>query len=468
MYSDTICAISTPPGCGGIAVIRVSGSEAVPVCSRLLDKPIDEAPARTAACRLFLTADRQALDEVVCTVFRAPRSYTGEDTVEIACHGSVYIQNRIIQTLTDQGCRLARAGEFTQRAFLNGKMDLSQAEAVADLIAADSSAAGRLALKQLRGGISDDLKALREQLLHLSSLLELELDFSEEDVTFADREQLQQLALRIEERLSALTASFRTGNAIKNGIPVAIVGETNAGKSTLLNLLLRDDKAIVSDVHGTTRDSIEDTVFLSGVKFRFIDTAGLRQTDDLVEQLGIDRTYRKIDEAALVLWVIDSPQLLAAPEKFPALAEKMLSLTAGKKLLLLFNKRDLLSEEQTGLIDGLVCDALPSEAAVDHLHLSAKHRLKTDELERRLLAWAGISGSYSENDTVITNLRHYEALSAALQAIRRVRQALSDGLSGDLVAIDLHDVLAHLGSVTGAITSDEILGTIFSRFCIGK
>ena len=490
MFSDTICAISTAPGCGGIAVVRVSGPQAVALCNRHLDIPLNPQVSHKACLRRFRLADGSDLDEVVCTLFRAPHSYTGEDTVEISCHGSVYIQNRLVQELTDGGCRLARAGEFTQRAFLNGKMDLSQAEAVADLIAADSSQASRLALKQLRGGISDDLKQLREQLLHLSSLLELELDFGEEDVAFADRQELQQLALRIEERLAALTDSFHTGNAIKNGIPVAIVGQTNAGKSTLLNRLLRDEKAIVSDVHGTTRDSIEDTVFLEGVKFRFIDTAGLRDTTDTVERLGIERTLRKMDEAAIVLWVIDAPALLeTSQEEFNALSCQVLSGAEGKKCLLLLNKCDLLSDAQVRQTETRLKDFLGAshssdlepyhpEAARsaepkavcewDYLLLSARFQQHTDELEHRLVQWSGLSGSYTEGDTIVTNLRHYEALSAALQATRRVRQALAEGLSGDLVSIDLHDVLAHLGAITGAISTDEILGEIFARFCIGK
>jgi len=459
MFDDTICAVATPAGCGGVAVIRVSGPSAIDICSRLSGLSLDSVSPNTARYGRFLQADGQVLDDVVYTIFRAPHSYTGEDTVEVSCHGSVYIQNRVIETLTDAGCRLARRGEFTQRAFLHGKMDLSQAEAVADLIASDSEASRRLALKQLRGGISNDLKSLREQLLKISSLLELELDFSEEDVTFASREELKELASRIENRLQQLTESFRRGNAIKNGIPVAIVGETNAGKSTLLNLLLHEEKAIVSDVHGTTRDSIEDCIDIEGIKFRFIDTAGLRDTSDTVEQLGIERTYQKIEQAAIVLWVIDDTQIC---DHIETMASRILPRCEGKQLLLVFNKRDRISAEEAAVIDNLF-----SHISAERLHISAKLHDNTDRLEQMLLSLAGVEQS-SNDDIIITNLRHYEALSAALTAIRRVQKGLSENLSGDLVAIDLHDVLNHIGEVTGSITTDEILGNIFSHFCIGK
>lgn len=534
---ETICAISTAPGVGGIAVIRVSGPEAFAICGGLFRRagaasggvrevPSPGAPAADSSCgadgscvadgaggfrgRSFepnrayygqivcpirsdgsecpdgsdtLHGSVEVLDDVMLTAFRAPHSFTGEDTVEISCHGSRFIQQQLIALLTGHGCRLARAGEFTQRAFLNGKMDLSQAEAVADLIAADSAAASALAYKQLKGGISNDLKLLRDELLHLVSLLELELDFSEEDVTFASREELRRLADLIEGKLARLTDSFHLGNAVKNGIPVAIVGETNAGKSTLLNLLLHEEKAIVSDIHGTTRDSIEDCMTLKGVRFRFIDTAGLRQTSDTIEQLGIERTYRKIDEAAIVLWVIDDTQIDIHIDR---LAADLLPRCRGKKLLLVFNKLDRISPEEAQAIEGLfqhmlekadnrllrsdcseegVTDPCPN---ISFLHISAKTGANTDLLQDKLLELSGLPDSFSENDTIVTNLRHHEALRSALQAIRRVREGLRTDLSGDFISQDLREVIHHIGLITGAVTTDEVLGQIFSKFCIGK
>ena len=463
MNQDTICAVSTAPGTGGIAVIRVSGNDALRICDSLFTpfqsgKKLAERPAYslTYGC---IRHNGEAVDEVMAAVFRAPRSFTGEDTVEFTCHGSVYIQQRLLELLVDQGCRLALPGEFTQRAFLNGKMDLSQAEAVADLIASTSEGTHRLALSQMRGGFSKELSDLRTRLLDFTSLVELELDFSEEDVEFADRSHLKVLAADIERLIRRLTDSFRIGNAVKNGIPVAIVGETNAGKSTLLNLLLNEERAIVSDIHGTTRDVIEDTVNIAGLTFRFIDTAGIRETSDTIESLGIERTFRKLDEASIVLWVID---LGTPPEQIEAMAASLLPRLHDKKVLLLFNKIDKLSpaelSEKQHLLSGF---------PADRLYISAKSRLHTDELPSYLVRAANLP-EIAPGDVVVTNLRHYEALSRALDAIVRVREGLSQRISADFLSQDIRECIHYLGLVSGTITTDEVLGAIFSRFCVGK
>lgn len=401
----------------------------------------------------------KVLDYVLLSVFRGPNSFTGEDTVEFYCHGSLFIQQRLIQLLIQLGCRQAGPGEFTQRAFLNGKMDLSQAEAVADLIAADSSSANQLALKQMRGGFSKDLADLREKLLHFVSLIELELDFSEEDLIFASRDELKKLADQLESKLSALCESFSLGNAIKNGIPVAIVGETNSGKSTLLNKLLNEDKAIVSDIHGTTRDSIEDLVSIRGLSFRFIDTAGLRKTKDRIESLGIERTYQKIEQASIILWLIDSTQL---SEHIDWMADRIIPRSQGKKLLLVFNKTDKIAGEELGIVENLFAH-IPG----DRIQISAKYGQNIEELKSKLIELTNLP-EFDKTDTIVSNIRHFEALSAGLEAIRRVREGLQQNLSGDFIAQDIRECMYHLGLITGQISNDEVLGQIFSRFCIGK
>lgn len=464
MNQDTICAISSPPGSGGIAVIRLSGPAALALADQLFlpgknGCPVSEQASHSCQYgRLMEEADK-LLDQSLVTVFRGPNSFTGEDTVEFSCHGSLFIQQRLIQLLIQLGCRQAEPGEFTQRAFLNGKMDLSQAEAVADLIAAATPAANQLALKQLRGGFSQDLAHLREKLLHFVTLIELELDFSEEDLTFASRNELKKLAGQLKSKLSALCESFRLGNAIKNGIPVAIVGETNAGKSTLLNKLLNEDKAIVSEIHGTTRDSIEDLVNIKGLGFRFIDTAGLRKTKDQIENLGIERTYQKIEQASIILWLIDSTQL---SEHIEWMADRIVPRSEGKKLLLLFNKIDKITSEELAVLENLFAH-IPG----DRIQISAKFGQNIENLKSKLIELTNLP-EFEKADTIVSNLRHFEALSAALAAIKRVQEGLQHNLSGDFIAQDIRECMYYLGLITGQISNDEVLGQIFSRFCIGK
>lgn len=463
MYNDTICAVSTAPGVGGIAVIRVSGPEAVTIVSRSFlpakEKPLAEKKAGSTTFGRWCDASGEVIDEVVVALFRMPHSFTGEDTVEISCHGSLYVQQQIVRQLIDSGCRLAEPGEFTRRAFLNGKMDLSQAEAVADLIASTSAATHRLAINQMRGDFSNRLVQLRERLLNFASLIELELDFSEEEVEFADRDQLSVLALEIEQAIRRLADSFSVGNAIKNGVPTAIVGETNAGKSTLLNKLLHEERAIVSDMHGTTRDVIEDTVVLGGITFRFIDTAGIRQTTDRIENLGIDRTFQKLDQASIVLWLIDSTTPSAQIED---MSDRIVPRCVDKQLILLFNKIDCLSSEEQQALFGLLSDV---DAA--RLYISAKHDSDLSALEQLLLNAVQLPETGS-NDVIVTNVRHYEALQHAHAAILRVQQGLSDRLSGDFIAQDIRECMHYIGEITGQISTDEILGNIFGKFCIGK
>ena len=395
-------------------------------------------------------------------MFRAPHSYTGEDSTEIMCHGSSYILQQVIQLLIYNGCRAALPGEYTQRAFLNGKMDLSQAEAVADLIASSSAATHRLAMSQMRGGFSKELSNLRNQLLHFTSLMELELDFSDhEELEFANRDELSSLATHIEQVIARLAHSFSVGNAIKNGIPVAIIGETNAGKSTLLNALLNEEKAIVSDIHGTTRDVIEDTINLQGVTFRFIDTAGIRQTNDAIENLGIERTFQKMDQAYVILWMIDSTD---AQRRFEELKADILPHCEGKKMIILFNKSDLLLAIQKEELSAIFADM-----KVEKLFISAKKRENITILEKKLVQAAALP-EVNQNDIIITNVRHYEALTRALDSIHRVQEGLQLGLSGDLVSEDLRQCIHELSEIVaeGGITSEETLQNIFQNFCIGK
>ncbi len=462
--NDTICAVSTVPGTGGIAVIRISGPEAVRMTdavfqSRKEGKTLAGQPAYTLHYGT-IREDGEVIDEVMVALFRGPHSFTGEDTVEISCHGSLYIQQQLMQVLIRQGARTALPGEFTQRAFLNGKMDLSQAEAVADLIASTSAGMHKLAINQMRGGFSQELSQLRMQLLDFTSLIELELDFSEEDVEFADRENLRQLAQTIEQAITRLVDSFNVGNAVKNGIPVAIVGETNAGKSTLLNLLVGEERAIVSDIHGTTRDVIEDTINLSGITFRFIDTAGIRETEDRIESLGIERTFRKLSQASIVLWVIDST---SSPEQIIRLGEQIAELATDKKLVMVFNKSDLLSSEGRQQAENLLPDLHG-----DRIFISAKNKHNTEVLNELLIRLAGIP-EISQQDLIVTNVRHYEALAKARDAIRRVIDGIGLNISGDFLSQDIRECLMALGEVLGGtITSDEVLQSIFTRFCIGK
>lgn len=465
MMKDAICAISTAPGLGAIAVVRVSGFNSVDIVDSIFQSvrknfTLKEAKTHTAHFGRLLYDDGSVLDEVVVTVFLAPNSFTGEDSVEISCHGSVFIQHEILKMLLSHGCRMAMAGEFTQRAFANGRMDLSQAESVADLIASQNRASHRLAMNQMRGGFSKELQLLRDRLLTFTSLVELELDFADhEELEFADRTELKALADEIEQKIGRLRNSFSVGNAIKNGIPVSIVGETNAGKSTLLNLLLKEEKAIVSDVHGTTRDVIEDTVTMNGMQFRFIDTAGLRETTDKVEKIGIERSYREIEKAVVVLWVVDASQSVRHSDE---LAEKIKQHLSDQKLLIVFNKTDLIDEEKRREISEYY-----KQYSENQIFISAKNAENTDEVESVLVQSAQIP-MVRDGDVMVTNIRHYEALKNAYSAIRRVQQGLEDNISGDFLSQDIRECIYHLGEITGEITTDEVLGNIFSKFCIGK
>ena len=446
---STICAISTPYGSGGIAVVRVSGESAIQIVDTLFHgrKSLTEAKAYTVHYG-EIVKEQEILDQVLVSVFRAPHSFTGEDVVEIACHGSMYIQQTLLQWLVDAGCQLAKAGEFTQRAFLNGKMDLTEAEAVADLIAAQTKAEKDLALSQLRGGISNELAALRERLLTFTSLVELELDFADhEELEFADRSELFALAQEIDTTIGNLVRSFKTGNAIKQGIPVAIIGAPNVGKSTLLNALLGEERAIVSDIQGTTRDTVEDTLVLDGMLFRFIDTAGLRQTDDTIENLGIERSRQAAQKAVVLIHLQDATQPVNI------LAE--LDDTSEKKIIQVYNKVDLLGKE-----------AMRREGDEARIYLSAKSG-NVEVLKQQLINFAREQYD-TRNAVTISNTRHYEALVRAQEAIQRVQDGLQMQISGEFLSMDLQDCLSALGEITGQITSQEVLNNIFGKFCIGK
>lgn len=465
MNQDTICAIATAQG-GAIGSIRVSGPEAITITSRIFT-PAKSGKLLSEQKPYTLTFGRidngeEMIDEVLVSLFRAPHSYTGEDSTEITCHGSSYILQQVMQLLIKNGCRMAQPGEYTQRAFLNGKMDLSQAEAVADLIASSSAATHRLALSQMRGGFSKELTTLREKLLNFTSMIELELDFSEEDVEFADRSALRRLADEIEEVIARLANSFSVGNVIKNGVPVAIIGETNAGKSTLLNVLLNEDKAIVSDIHGTTRDVIEDTVNIGGITFRFIDTAGIRETSDTIESLGIERTFQKLDQAEIVLWMIDSADAIS---QLTLLSDKILPRCEHKQLILVFNKVELINETQKNELASQFSEHIGSE--IESIFISAKQRLHTDELQQRLVAAAHLP-TVTQNDVIVTNIRHYEALTRALDAIHRVQEGLDVNISGDFLSQDIRECIFHLSDIAGEVTNDMVLQNIFAHFCIGK
>ena len=461
MNQDTICAIATAQG-GAIGCIRVSGPEAIEITSCIFTPAAtnrelgDSKPYTLTFGRIY--DGSEVIDEVLVSLFRAPHSYTGENSTEITCHGSAYILQKVLQLLIKNGCRMAAPGEYTQRAFLNGKMDLSQAEAVADLIASSSAATHRLAMSQMRGGFSKELATLRDQLLHFTSLIELELDFSDhEELEFADRSELCQLANNIEKVIARLVNSFNVGNAIKNGVPVAIIGETNAGKSTLLNVLLNEDKAIVSDIHGTTRDIIEDTVNIGGITFRFIDTAGIRETSDTIESLGIERTFQKLDQAEIVLWMIDATN---AQAQITQLAGQLLPRCERKQLILVYNKADLVDNIQNSIPDNFP-DNVQSNT------LSAKKREHIEELQRMLITSAHLP-TITQNDVIVTNVRHYEALNNALEAIHRVQEGLTNNISGDFISQDIRDCIFHLSDIAGEVTNDMVLQNIFQHFCIGK
>lgn len=441
-------------------MVRVSGPQAINIVARRWQGAnLRNMTSHTAHLGEITDSQGHLLDEVVLTLFRGPHSFTGEDVIEISCHGSVWIQQQLLATLIDAGCRLAMGGEFTRRAVVAGRMDLSQAEAVADVIAAQSQASARVALNQMRGGLSHKLAALRERLLHFVALMELELDFSEEDVQFADRSQLTELAQEIEHNIGAMVNSFQTGNAIRSGVPVAIVGQTNAGKSTLLNALLHDDRALVSDIHGTTRDVIEDTLTMGGILFRLIDTAGIRHSDDIIETMGIERSFRKLDEAQIVLWVIDGTSPLAEIDKF---SQSIIPHCAEKHLIAVVNKTDLANVQP---VEKLLGQLLPPGA--DVAAISARDEHHVQRLQQRIVEAAALP-QVDDDTVIITNARHYEALSRARQSIARALTGLSDGLTADLVSQDIRECLHHLGTITGQITTDDILGEIFAHFCVGK
>lgn len=476
LSDDTICAIATPPGMGAIAVVRMSGPQSHDIACKLFHQHGRPFPKerivgyQTFYGNLVDPGNRETLDEVLVTFFTAPHSFTGEDSVELSVHGSVYIQQRLLELLVTEGARMAQPGEYTRRAFVNRKFDLAQAEAVADLIASQNEAAHQVAMNQLKGGFSQQLRDLRSKLLEITSLIELELDFSEEDVEFADRSQLKQLLDETQAHLRKLTDSFRLGNAIKNGIPVAIVGETNTGKSTLLNALVGEDRAIVSDIAGTTRDTIEEVMNLDGTLFRFIDTAGIRDTEESIEKIGIERTFRKLSEADIVLCVIDITKDLESMLATTRLVLQKADV-AHQTLVLLLNKSDLATEglaEAVDQVKNAVCAMV--DASQHHIYIqtiSAKTGNGLDQL-RQTLSQVQQGMRIGQDAVLVTNVRHFEALQHAATSLEAVRRGLDEGIPTDLVAQDLREALYYLGSITGEITTDEVLGSIFGRFCIGK
>ncbi|MCH7785572.1 MAG: tRNA uridine-5-carboxymethylaminomethyl(34) synthesis GTPase MnmE [Bacteroidetes bacterium] len=453
---DTIVALATPAGSGAIAIIRLSGSDAITMVSKMFDsvsgKILKQQQTHTVHLGKIIDGKR-VIDEVLVTIFKNPNSYTGEDVVEISCHGSAYIQQEIIQLALRKGCRMASPGEFTLQAFLNGKMDLSQAEAVADLIASDSKASHQLAMQQMRGGFSSEIKILREELLNFASLIELELDFAEEDVEFANREDFQKLISKITQILKRLIDSFATGNVLKNGIPVVIVGRTNSGKSTLLNALLNEERAIVSEIPGTTRDIIEDDISIGGLRFRFIDTAGLRETTNEIEKIGVKRALEKLEQSSIYIYLFDINEMSAKEVK-----EDLQKLSTTSKQIIVANKTDLVSDETVVKFN---------KSDIELLFISAKKKENLELLTDTLLEKAGID-SLDSNQLIVTNSRHYDALLKALDEIYNVQKGIDNNLSGDLLAIDLRQALYHLGEITGQVSNDELLGNIFANFCIGK
>ncbi|MCK5443301.1 MAG: tRNA uridine-5-carboxymethylaminomethyl(34) synthesis GTPase MnmE [Maribacter sp.] len=467
--NDMIIALATPSGAGAIAVIRISGTNVIhfvnPFFKSIRPKDLTQQKSHTIHLGHIVDGNR-TLDETLVSIFKGPNSYTGEDVVEISCHGSPYIQQQLIQLFLRNGCRMADAGEFTLRAFLNGKLDLSQAEAVADLIASENEASHQIAMQQMRGGFSNEIKKLRDELLNFASLIELELDFAEEDVEFADRAQFKDLLFRIRKVLKGLIDSFAVGNVIKNGIPVAIVGEPNVGKSTLLNALLNEERAIVSEIAGTTRDTIEDEISIGGIGFRFIDTAGIRDTQDVVESIGIKRTFEKMKQAQVVVYLLDASSAGSKQSSFEGVITeigKIRNKYPQKPLILVGNKVDRLSEMQRNIQD-VTLNAI--EGATFQA-LSAKTGEGVEALKTQLLEFVN-TGALRNNETIVSNTRHYNALLKALEEVEKVQLGMDDEISGDLLAIDIRQALYHFGEITGEITSDDLLGNIFANFCIGK
>lgn len=465
ILQETIVALATPSGAGAIAIIRLSGKDAISIAAEVFQSVSGKniAVQKTHTIHLGHIMDgAKTYDQVLLSIFKGPNSYTGENVVEISCHGSVFIQQQIIQLLLRKGAKMAQAGEFTLRAFLNGKLDLSQAEAVADLIASDNEASHQIAMQQMRGGFSNEIAKLREELLNFASLIELELDFAEEDVAFADRTAFNELVTRIEFVLKRLIDSFAVGNVIKNGIPVAIVGEPNVGKSTLLNALLNEERAIVSDIAGTTRDTIEDELVIDGIGFRFIDTAGIRETKDVVESIGIQKTFEKIEQAQVVLYLVESQ--MSNVESIAPHINEIKQEHPEKPIIVIFNKVDLLSENKIKEISTLVSTF---DFRLSTIFISAKQKTGIDELKNTLLSFVN-TGALRNNETIVTNSRHYDSLLKALEEIQKVKWGLDAGISSDLMAIDIRSALYFFGEITGEVTNDELLGNIFANFCIGK
>jgi len=457
LLTDTICALATPPGIGAIAVIRLSGTHAVEIANNcFFGKDLTKVDSHTLHFGTLRDGDK-IIDEVLLSVFKDGKSFTGENAVEISTHGSPYIQQQVIQLLVKNGAKLAGPGEFTLRAFLNGKIDLSQAEAVADLIASNSESSHQLAMQQMRGGFSNEIQKLRNELIHFASLIELELDFSEEDVEFADRKDLKELVIKLQTALHRLISSFNYGNVIKTGVPVAIVGEPNVGKSTLLNALLNEEKAIVSSIAGTTRDAIEDEIVIKGINFRFIDTAGIRTTSDEIETIGIKKSFEKIGEASVVLLLVDAEiEQSALQEIYQSIIEKMVH--SNKRLVVVANKVDKTNIEHIK----------EKFIGIEHVvYLSAKEKTNLDSLKDKLFDFVN-AGALANNDVVVTNARHYEALTKANEALLKVLEGLDSNITGDFLAMDIRQSLHHLGEITGEITTDDLLDNIFTRFCIGK
>jgi tRNA modification GTPase len=462
---ETIVALATPSGAGAIAIIRLSGTDAIAIAAEVFESVSgkDISKQKTHTIHLGHIVDgTKVYDQVLLSIFKGPNSYTGENVVEISCHGSVFIQQQIIQLLLRKGAKMAQAGEFTLRAFLNAKLDLSQAEAVADLISSDNEASHQIAMQQMRGGFSNEIAKLREELLNFASLIELELDFAEEDVEFADRTAFYELLTRIEFVLKRLIDSFAVGNVIKNGIPVAIVGEPNVGKSTLLNALLNEERAIVSDIAGTTRDTIEDELVIEGIGFRFIDTAGIRETKDVVESIGIQKTFEKIEQAQVVLYLFESLKFQVSGSEYINEIEKVKNKYPLKTLLVVINKVDLLTNDQISNIKQQL-----ETLNVKLLPISAKQKTGIDELKNQLLSFVN-TGALRNNETIVTNTRHYDSLLKALEEIQKVRFGLDNNISSDFMAIDIRQALFHFGEITGQVSNDELLGNIFANFCIGK
>ena len=462
---ETIVALATPSGAGAIAIIRLSGKDAITIAADVFQSVSgkDITKQKTHTIHLgHITDNGKIYDQVLLSIFKGPNSYTGENVIEISCHGSTFIQQQIIQLLLRKGAKMAQAGEFTLRAFLNGKLDLSQAEAVADLIASDNEASHQIAMQQMRGGFSNEIAKLREELLNFASLIELELDFAEEDVEFADRTQFHELLERIEFVLKRLIDSFAVGNVIKNGIPVAIVGEPNVGKSTLLNALLNEERAIVSDIAGTTRDTIEDELVINGIGFRFIDTAGIRETKDIIEEIGVKKAKEKIETAKILLYLYD--EFDSSPEEVVSFIKEFYR--EDLKIILLHNKIDL----QNGYFDNEFDHQLKAELfpkyTTQNIRISSKDQTGIESLKSELSSY--IQNLETQESTVITNQRHYEALQKALDSIKKVESAITDGFHTELLAYELRSALEHLGEISGEFTNDEVLGNIFSKFCIGK